>query len=78
MSLRPDGTYRCDRCGVDVGNGGVHLAAIVADLDPNDPTAVRNLHFCRQSNAGAPDGCAAHLLTRANVAAWTAAKESDA
>lgn len=72
MSLRPDGSYRCDRCGADVGNAGVVVAAMVADLDPDDPTTVRNLHFCRIANAGAPDGCAAHLLTPANVAAWTA------
>lgn len=46
MSLRPDGRYRCDRCGTGVGNGGVQEAASITDLDPQDPTRVRQLHLC--------------------------------
>lgn len=48
MSLRPDGGYECDRCGVDVGNGGVHTAAVISDLDPADGNlSPRVLHLCR-------------------------------
>lgn len=77
MSRRSDGAYRCDRCDLDVGNAGVDRAAMVADVDPDDPGTVRNLHFCREPNTGAPDGCAAHLLTPANVAAWTSWRHPD-
>ena len=70
MSLRDDGTYRCDTCDGDLGNAGVDVAAMVADLDPDDPTTVRNLHFCRVPQTGAPNGCAAHMLTPSIVGAW--------
>lgn len=65
MSLRPDGTYRCDRCGADVGNGGVVQAAIVSDVEDG---AVRVLHFCRESRDGAPHGCAGRLLSPSMLA----------
>ena len=68
MSLRSDGSYCCDRCGGDVGNGGVHLAAVVSDMD--DAGQARVLHFCRQPRKGAPHGCAAHILSPANTAAY--------
>lgn len=82
MSLRPDGTYRCDRCGVDVGNAAVTECAIVSDLEAVDDAEVafrpRLLHFCRRPNPGAPDGCAAHLLLPSNLADYYVAKETDA
>lgn len=68
MSLRPDYSYRCDRCDADVGNGGVHLAVVVSDMD--EAGAARVLHFCRKPRKGAPHGCAAHLLSPANLAAY--------
>lgn len=81
MSLRPDGVYRCDRCGRDVGNAAVTECAVVSDLaatgDPGAPWRPRVLHFCRVPNLGAPDGCAGHLLTPSNLAAYPA-EESDA
>lgn len=46
MSLQPDGTYCCDRCGVDVGNAGIYQAATVVDIDPGDPGIVRRLNLC--------------------------------
>lgn len=57
MSLRPDGSYRCDRCGQLLENGGVQEAAIVSDLDPDQPAAPRILHLCRKARTGAPTGC---------------------
>lgn len=65
MTLRGDSTYRCDRCGADVGNGGVHLAAIVSDLDPADPTRIRQLHFCRDHDVDTKTvkGCASRVFT---------------
>lgn len=74
MSLRPDGSYRCDRCGADVGNAGVTIALIVSDVDP-DTGLVRVLHFCREPNPGAPDGCAAHLLIPSNLTDYLASEE---
>lgn len=48
MSLRPDGHYRCDRCGHDLGlAAGVDVAAKVSDTDPEtDDTTIRQLDFC--------------------------------
>ena len=62
MSLRPDGTYRCDRCGIDVGNGGVQDAVFISDLEPDNPTETRRLHLCRVTVKGAPRGCAGLAL----------------
>lgn len=58
MSLRGDGSYRCDRCGADVGNGGVREAAIVSDLHPDVDGEVLVRHLCRAARDGAPNGCA--------------------
>lgn len=71
MSLRPDGTYRCDRCGTDVGNAGVTSAAIISDLQPDDPGSVRVLHLCREPQDGAPNGCASHVLGPGTLADYT-------
>lgn len=73
MSLRPDGTYRCDRCDTDVGNAAVTECAIVTDLDGLEH-AVR--HLCRKPAKGAPHGCAAHVLSRSALAAYHALKET--
>lgn len=61
MSLRSDGTYRCDRCGADVGNAAVTECAIVTDLEDGGHV---QWHLCRQPQKGAPNGCAAHVLGR--------------
>lgn len=70
MSLRPDNTYRCDRCGVDVENGAVHVAAVISDVDPDDPSRPRVLHLCRAPRAGAPSGCVGNVLGPATLADW--------
>jgi len=68
MSRRSDGTYRCDRCGADVGNAAVTECAMVADIEfLEDGPSPRNLHFCRVPNDGAPEGCAEHLLVPSNL-----------
>lgn len=80
MSLRPDGSYRCDRCDADVGNGAVTEAAVIADLDLVDDPDVharpRTLHLCRKPRKGAPHGCAGHVLGPRSLAAYTATKET--
>lgn len=65
----PDGTYECDRCGADCGNGGVRDCAIVADLDPDNEGHVRNLHFCRdrEEDGRKIKGCARKLLSATNL-----------
>lgn len=72
MSLRDDGTYRCDRCGLDVGNAGIDVAASVSDLDPDFPGEIRRLHLCRAPREGAPTGCVGNVLGEATLADWTA------
>lgn len=66
MSLRSDGRYHCDRCGVDVQPGDVQSSAIVTDLDPGSemPTP-RRLDFCRDREADGKrvKGCASRVLT---------------
>lgn len=71
MSLRADGSYRCDRCGADVDNGGVQMAAIISDLSPDEPGTVRVLHLCRETRDGAPNGCVGNALGPATLANWT-------
>lgn len=60
MSLRSDGTYRCDRCGTKLENGGVHEAAILSDLDAEGRVIV--LHFCRVN------GCDRKVASKRNLA----------
>lgn len=73
MSLRSDGSYRCDRCGADAGNGGVTESAVVSDVYGG---AVRVLHFCRKPTKGAPHGCAGRLLSASILANYTEAQGS--
>lgn len=62
MSLRADGSHRCDRCGRDVGNGGIFAAAFISDLDPERPGEPRQLHLCREERDDAPRGCVGLVL----------------
>lgn len=71
MSRRPDGTCRCDRCGVGVGNGGVRQAAVISDVDPEDPRIPRFLHLCRAPRDGAPTGCVGYVLGPGTLADYT-------
>jgi len=82
MSQTPAGTYECDRCRVDVGNGSVTAAAVVSDLDPAERGAPRVLHFCRDRTG--PDGesirgCVHKLLSPSIIRGYTErTKEHDA
>ena len=71
MSLRSDSTYRCDRCGADVGNASVQTCAFISDLDPADPLRPRTLHLCRAPRDGAPHGCVGNVLGPATLADYT-------
>ena len=69
MSLQPDGTYTCDRCGVDVGNAGIDRCAHITDLNPDDPTDIRHFHLCLDrpdpDNDGKTiQGCRDRVLTK--------------
>lgn len=69
MSLWPDGTYRCDRCARKLENGGVHECVIAVDLDERSGGTVTR-HFCRE------EGCATEVLSKRNLAALLAEKET--
>lgn len=58
MSLK-EGVYRCDRCGKELENGGVHEAAVVASLEDGQ---VVQLHFGRE------EGCESKVLSKRNLA----------
>lgn len=79
MSLQPDGKYVCDRDGRDVGNGGILMALVVSDLDPDDPGMVRNLHFCRDEKDAegtiTHHGCAKKVLSARNMEHYTTQKK---
>lgn len=71
MSLQPDNTYACDRCGTDVGNGGIYEAATVSDLHPDNDNLPRVLHLCRAERDGAPRGCVGNVLGPGTLEHWT-------
>ena len=58
MTLRKDGRYRCDRCGHELENGGVHECAVVADLVEGRSIT---FHFCREN------GCDRKVLSNRNL-----------
>jgi hypothetical protein len=83
MSLRPDGTYRCDRCGTDVGNAGVDRAAHIMDTQPDDLTLTRHLHLCLdRPNPKVPgdtiQGCRDRVLTRRALRWYREQQEAEA
>lgn len=82
MSLRPDGSYRCDRCDRDVGNGDVQTSATVLTVELVDagggitaPVPVR-FDFCTEPRPEFPHGCTGRILTARNLTAYRASKES--
>lgn len=71
MSLLKNGDHVCDRCGHDVGNGGVIMAVIVSALDPHNPGMVINYHFCKdeedEEGTVTHKGCERRILSPSNV-----------
>lgn len=78
MSMRPDGSHECDRCGTSVGNGGVTSCTVVSGLDPDRPGMVRNLHFCldREENGENIKGCTNKVLSATNLKHYNETRES--
>lgn len=80
MSLRPDGKYRCDRCDVELENGGVQECASITDLDPKVPGSIRHLHLCYDEHDDdgkvTRQGCRDRVLTRRALRAHYAAQEA--
>jgi hypothetical protein len=48
---------KCSRCGADVGNGGLDVAARITDLDPDEPSGIVQHLLCREN------GCVRAALT---------------
>lgn len=76
--MTPNGKHVCDRCGTDVGNGGVSEAVVVGDLDPDQRGHVCNLHFCRDRTVDgkAVRGCEHKILSPANLKHYTDTREA--
>jgi hypothetical protein len=75
VSRQADGTYACDRCGTDIGNGGIDEAAAVSDLELDADGnvvlgAIRVLHLCRKNK------CVRHVMTRRALRALVEKKEN--
>lgn len=68
MSLQPDGSYRCDRCGGPAGNGGVIDCAVISDARFGVGNTIEpyNLHLCRANR------CVDTVLAPANLPAFYA------
>ena len=74
MSRNPDGTFSCDRCGTDIGNGGIDVAVSISDHDVDEHGKVvlgliRVLHLCRVNK------CNTHVLTKRALRSYLAKKE---
>lgn len=78
MSQVSDGTFVCDRCGAEVGNGSLLNAVVVSDIDPDKPGMVRNMHFCRDRTVDEEEvkGCSRKLLSPSNLKHLNDSKES--
>lgn len=63
--IQPDGTVVCDRCGGDVGNGGIAEAVVLTYMDV-DGNAVQ-AHWCLH-NDEERQRCGARILTKASLA----------
>jgi len=71
MTAREDGSYVCDRCGGDCGNGGVYDCLVVSDMKVGEGGVhVLNLHFCRTQHDGngkRTKGCDDVILSTTNL-----------
>jgi len=77
VSLRSDGKYRCDRCDLELENGGVQECASITDLDPSNPGNIRHFHLCYdrldpESGKVAHRGCRDRVLTKRALRAYLA------
>jgi hypothetical protein len=62
--------FVCDRCGADVGNGGVDTCLIVSDWDPDTDNRVHNYHFCRANK------CDRRVMTTTNLEHFNKIRDS--
>ena len=72
-----NGKFECDRCGTDVGNGGIQMAVVLTYLDEELFTPV-NMHFCldRIENNKKVHGCKNKILSPSNTAHYRNLKEN--
>jgi len=66
--MRSGNTITCDKCGEDVGNGGVTEAVIVTAL--NADNQVENFYWCLKN-------CAPKVLSKAHLAAYLKETEQE-
>jgi hypothetical protein len=78
MSFRADGTIRCDKCNVDVGNGGIDRCVIVSRLDPKNLGSIEQLHFCidREEEGATVQGCSDRVFNARHLGAYNTAQEA--
>lgn len=70
--------YRCARCGHPFENGSVLECAIVSDVEPDDPGAIRTLRFCRDRDEDGQTvkGCVGRVFTAKALAHHLASKDT--
>lgn len=75
----PDGSFSCDRCGADCGNGGVADCVVVSALDPENNGMVINFHFDRdrEEEGQVVKGCAGKVLSARNLQHYWSTKETE-
>lgn len=66
MTMTPDGKAVCDRCGGDVGNGGVDNAVVITGRVADGPVT---FHLCLRADE-THERCATRVLTKAALADW--------
>lgn len=76
MSMIAMGQFECDRCGADVGNGGIQTSVVLTFLDKEAGSPV-NLNFCldRIENGVEIRGCEHKVLSPSNIEHYKILKE---
>lgn len=67
MTMHPDGSCSCDRCGAVLPNDSVTVCAHITDLNPDDPGDIRHFHLCvdrLDADGKTISGCRDHVLTK--------------
>lgn len=79
MTMEPDGSFICSRCGANVENGSIRVCSIVSDIeDEAGNLVVVNHHFCRdrEEDGKKIQGCTKKVLSARNLEYYNETRES--